>query len=117
MELLNNLFFGFSVALSLQNLLYCLIGVSVGTLITGESFKTAAELLDILGEKKRNDFVKCLTDKMLTYALGRGMDYFDRCALDQIAANLARHDYRFSRLVLEIVKSAPFQLRRGESPN
>jgi hypothetical protein len=87
-----------------------------GTLITGESFKTAAELLDILGEKKRNDFVKCLIDKMLTYALGRGMDYFDRCALDQIAANVARHDYRFSSLVLEIVKSPPFQLRRGESP-
>jgi hypothetical protein len=54
---------------------------------------------------------------MLTYALGRGMDYFDRCALDQIAANLARHDFRFSNLVLEIVKSAPFQMRRGEAPN
>jgi hypothetical protein len=51
---------------------------------------------------------------MLTYALGRGLEYYDKCALDQITRNLARKDYRFSALILEIVKSVPFQMRRGD---
>jgi hypothetical protein len=54
---------------------------------------------------------------MLTYALGRGLEYYDRCAVDQIAKGLAKHEYRFSSLVLEIVHSDPFQLRRGKGGN
>ena len=51
---------------------------------------------------------------MLTYALGRGLEYYDRCAVDRIVGALAENDYRFSTLVLEVVKSEPFQMRRGK---
>jgi hypothetical protein len=51
---------------------------------------------------------------MLTYALGRGLEYYDKCAVDQITRRLAKNRYRFSTLILEIVKGTPFQMRRGE---
>jgi hypothetical protein len=54
---------------------------------------------------------------MLTYAVGRGMESYDKCAIDQIIAALARNDYRFSSLVIEIVKSDPFQKRRSKNYN
>jgi len=86
-----------------------------GTLVTGEAFKGASDLKAILWKSKRDDFVRCLSQKMLTYALGRGLEYYDKCAVDQIAKRLAKNRYRFSTLILEIVKSAPFQMRRGEA--
>ena len=52
---------------------------------------------------------------MLTYALGRGLEYYDQCAVDKITTALANKDYKFSVLMTEIVKSAPFQMRRGDS--
>lgn len=87
---------------------------STGELLTGETFSNAPELLNILATRKRNEFIRCLADKMLTYALGRGLEYTDKCALDQITAALQRDDYRFSTLVLAIARSTPFQMRRGE---
>jgi hypothetical protein len=87
-----------------------------GQLVSGESFHGPAGLRAILLNRKKDEFVRCLSTKMLTYALGRGLEYYDRCALDQITQQLAKNHYRFSTLVLEIVKSAPFQLRRGEVP-
>jgi mono/diheme cytochrome c family protein len=87
---------------------------ATGSLVTGETFEGPIELLSILAIEKREQFVRCLADKMLTYALGRGLEYYDKCALDQITRNLARKDYRFSALILEIVKSVPFQMRRGD---
>lgn len=86
-----------------------------GTLVTGESFNGVADLKSILLKNKRDDFVRCLSEKMLTYALGRGLEYYDRCALDQITKRLARDQYRFSSLILEVVRSTPFQMRRGEA--
>jgi hypothetical protein len=50
---------------------------------------------------------------MLTYALGRGLEEYDRCAVEQIVKGLEAGRYRFSALVLGIVKSDPFQKRRG----
>jgi len=67
-----------------------------------------------LHQKKREEFVRCLSEKMLTYALGRGLEFYDKCALDQITKGLARKNYKFSALVTGIVKSVPFQQRRGE---
>jgi hypothetical protein len=52
---------------------------------------------------------------MLTYALGRGLDYYDDPEIDRIEAALERNNYRFSVLVSEIAKSTPFLLRRGKS--
>ncbi len=87
---------------------------SAGKLVSGESFNGPADLKSILLKRKRDDFVHCLTEKMLTYALGRGLEYYDKCAVDQITKRLAKNRYRFSSLILEIVKSTPFEMRRGE---
>jgi hypothetical protein len=84
-----------------------------GVLPSGQSFKGPAELKAILKGQK-DLFARCLSEKMLTYALGRGLEYYDRCAVDQIAGALAENDYRFSTLILAVVKSEPFQMRRGK---
>jgi hypothetical protein len=86
-----------------------------GQLVTGESFHGPKDLKAILLKRKKDDFVRCLSEKMLTYGLGRGLEYYDRCATEQIAKGLAKNRYRFSSLVLEIARSAPFQLRRAEA--
>ncbi|MCE9532249.1 MAG: DUF1592 domain-containing protein [Planctomycetes bacterium] len=84
-----------------------------GTLPDGKSFKGPAELKSILKDKKEL-FSRCLADKMLTYALGRGVEFYDTPTLDKIAAALEKNDYKFSTLVTEIVRSEPFRLRRGK---
>ncbi len=84
-----------------------------GTLPDGKTFNGPGELKTLLKGKKEL-FCRCLTEKMLTYALGRGLEYYDRRAVDTIDASLARNDYRFSILVTEIVRSDPFRLRRGK---
>jgi hypothetical protein len=86
-----------------------------GTLPDGQSFKGPSELKAILKGKKEL-FSRCLAEKMLTYALGRGLEYYDKAAIDRIGAALARNDYKFSILVSEIVRSDPFRLRRGKDP-
>jgi Protein of unknown function (DUF1592)/Protein of unknown function (DUF1588)/Protein of unknown function (DUF1587)/Protein of unknown function (DUF1585)/Protein of unknown function (DUF1595)/Ca-dependent carbohydrate-binding module xylan-binding/Planctomycete cytochrome C len=86
---------------------------SAGTLPGGKTFRGSSGLKDIL-KNDREAFAQCLTEKMLTYALGRGLERFDRPAVNSIARRLASADYRFSRLVLEIVNSLPFQMRRGD---
>ncbi|MCC6796944.1 MAG: DUF1592 domain-containing protein [Candidatus Hydrogenedentes bacterium] len=84
-----------------------------GTLPDGRSFSGVAELKKTLMDRK-DDFARCLTQKMLTYGLGRGLEPYDAPAIDKMVENLARNDYRFSALVYEIVRSLPFQKRRGE---
>ena len=83
-----------------------------GALPDGRSFSGPAELTQILASE-REAFAKALTSKMLTYALGRGLEPYDRRTVRMIARKLPDHDYRFSGLVLEIVNSLPFQMRRG----
>jgi cytochrome c551/c552 len=60
-------------------------------------------------------FVGTMTEKMLTYALGRGLESYDMPAVRKILRDAAAHDDRFSALVMGIVKSAPFQMRRSET--
>ena len=86
---------------------------ATGTLPDGRSFKGPRELKTIL-RADRDSFAEGLTEKLLTYALGRGLERYDRSTVKQITKQLAADDYRFSTLVLEIVKSLPFQMRRGE---
>jgi hypothetical protein len=88
-----------------------------GQLPGGERFYGAPELREMLMKQKRAQFVTCLTKKMLTYALGRGLEYYDRCALERITSALPGQAYRFSALVLDIVKSVPFQQQRSLEPN
>ena len=86
-----------------------------GTLTDGTSFSGVEQLKTMLKEKKRL-FARCLTEKMLTYALGRGVEYYDKRAVNSICNALDKNDYKFSTLVIEITKSDPFRLRRGKEP-
>ncbi|MCC6418926.1 MAG: DUF1592 domain-containing protein [Gemmataceae bacterium] len=83
-----------------------------GTLPGGQSFKGPRELVAVL-KQREGEFRRCLADKMLTYALGRGLEVYDKCALDDICTHMARDGNRFSSLVLAIVQSDPFQKRKG----
>ncbi len=87
-----------------------------GKLVSGDTFTGSAQLVQLLAEKKRRDYLHCLAEKMLTYALGRGPEYYDRPALDQIVETLDKNQDRFSGLVLAIAESFPFQMRRGDQP-
>ncbi len=86
-----------------------------GRLVSGEDFRGPDELKRILLTTRREEFLRCLASKLLTYALGRGLEYYDQCAVDEVVNALKAHDCRFSGLVLGVVNSAPFQLRRGEA--
>jgi hypothetical protein len=87
-----------------------------GALPDGRSFKGAEGLTAIL-KLEKNAFTESLTEKLLTYALGRGVERHDRPTVKKIAANVAANQYRFSSLALEIVKSLPFQRRGAEIMN
>lgn len=80
-----------------------------GKLPSGEEFKGAQDLRKILVSARSSEFLQCLTEKLLTYALGRGLEYKDQCAVDAIKAEAASHDHKFTSVILGIVKSAPFQ--------
>jgi mono/diheme cytochrome c family protein len=84
-----------------------------GTLPGGESFRTPPELIKILSGR-RDDFARVMTERMLTYALGRGLEFYDRCTVDKIVEALGKSEYRLSTLVSEIVLSRPFRMRRPE---
>ena len=86
---------------------------STGSLPGGKAFKGSAELKEIL-MGSRDTFAECLAEKVMIYALGRGLEGYDRRALKQITSNLASSDYRFSALVSGIVNSVPFQMGRGD---
>jgi hypothetical protein len=85
-----------------------------GQLTNGTKFSGPAELTDVLA-KQPQAFAGAITEKMLTYALGRGLEPYDRPTVKAIIANLRQNDYRFSSLVLGIVNSLPFQ-ERNSSP-
>ena len=86
-----------------------------GTLVTGESFKDIRELKHILVRRHSADFYHCLTEKLLTYALGRGLEEYDAEAVDRIAQRLEQDKGRFSSLLTGIIESAPFQKCRNPS--
>ncbi len=85
-----------------------------GELPDGRKFNGPEELRKIL-LTDRNAFAQCLTEKLLTYGLGRGLERYDKPTVKSIAAAVAANEYRFSSLVLEIVNSLPFQMRRGRT--
>jgi hypothetical protein len=84
-----------------------------GVLPGGEQFNGPAELRQVL-LGKADQFRRCFAEKLLTYALGRGLEYYDKCAVDEIVAATKAQQDRFSALVLAIVKSDPFQKRKGK---
>jgi mono/diheme cytochrome c family protein len=84
-----------------------------GKLPDGRTFSGPSEMKTIL-KGDRDAFALAITEKMLTYALGRGLERYDRRTVKAIAKGLAARDYRFSALVDEIVTSPPFRMRRGD---
>ncbi|WP_157606203.1 DUF1592 domain-containing protein [Schlesneria paludicola] len=84
-----------------------------GELPGGRTFQGPLELTHVL-RGKQAEFADSLTEKMLTYALGRGLEYYDRCTTAKIVESLKGRDFKFSVLVTEIAKSEPFRMRRGE---
>jgi hypothetical protein len=85
-----------------------------GTFPNGKSFATPAEMRALL-KGEIPDFARCLTEKMLTYALGRGVERYDRRTVNEITKKLAASNYQFQTLIYEIAQSLPFQSRRGEA--
>ena len=86
---------------------------SSGTLPDGRSFAGPVELKKVLMTKLR-PFARCLTEKLMTYALGRGLEYPDRCVVDRVADATLAEGGQFSRLISAIVQSDPFQKRGVE---
>ena len=86
-----------------------------GTLPDGRSFEGPQGLESIL-KAQPDAFAECLTRKLLIYALGRGLEPYDDPAVKKIVKDVAMDNYRFSSLVLGIVKSELFQKRRRENP-
>jgi hypothetical protein len=64
--------------------------------------------------KHPDQFVGTMTEKMLTYALGRGLEYYDMPVVRRVVREAARTDYRFSTLVMGVVTSTPFQMRKAQ---
>jgi hypothetical protein len=85
-----------------------------GELVTGEKFADVRELKQVLRRDRKIDVYRCLTEKMLTFALGRGLEHYDVHTVDEIVARLDREEGRMSVLIASIVESAPFQKQRIE---
>jgi hypothetical protein len=86
---------------------------TAGKLISGEAFTDVRDLKRIITHARRADFYRCLTEKLMTYALGRGLEYYDVESVDRIVADLERDDGRFSTLLMGVIDSAPFQRQRN----
>jgi len=86
-----------------------------GTLPDGTKFQGPVELRKILMNDSEQ-FCTTVTEKLLAYALGRGVEYYDEPAVREILRESAPSDYRWSTLILGVVKSRPFQMRRSREP-
>jgi len=85
---------------------------ATGSLVTGESFMSVRELKGILVKNHAHDFYTTVTEKLLTYAVGRGLDYNDVETVDQIVARIEAANGRASALIAGVIESAPFQRTR-----
>jgi len=83
-----------------------------GELPDGKKFAGPAELRTLLLDRA-DDFRRCFAEKMLTYALGRGLEHYDACAIERIVANCRAADDRFTVVIEEIVRSPAFQQRES----
>jgi len=87
---------------------------TAGQLITGEKFTNTVELAKILVTSRRKDFFRCATEKLLTYATGRGVEYYDAPTIEKIVEQLEHDGAKTRSLIYGVVESAPFQMRRGD---
>jgi hypothetical protein len=82
---------------------------AAGKLITGETFASVKELKHIIVKDHYNEFYRTVTEKLLTYALGRGLEDYDVETVDQIVDRIEKANGRASALLAGVVESAPFQ--------
>jgi hypothetical protein len=85
---------------------------ATGKLLTGQAFNGAKELRKVLVEARKNEFTKCLTENMLTYALGRGLDYPDKPFVKEIVKQVSGSGYKFQDVMMGVIQSPPFQRMR-----
>ncbi|HEY7171012.1 MAG TPA: DUF1592 domain-containing protein [Vicinamibacterales bacterium] len=92
-------------------------GAAINSTITldGQTIDSPKAFRDALVGRGQQ-FVSTVAEKMVTYALGRGVDYADAPMIRQLVRDLEQHDYRWSSLVLGVIRSAPFQMRRVPGP-
>ena len=83
-----------------------------GELPGGRKFDGPVDLVKILAEDKKREFTRCFTEKLLTYALGRGLKVSDRCAVNMVTERVQAEDLRFRALVRAIVTSEPFRYQQ-----
>ena len=88
-----------------------------GQLPDGGKFNGPSELATYLRVNMQEEFVHCMAEKMLTYALGRGLEFYDQCAVDKIVEELSKNEHRFSSLILGVVRSDPFQHQGAKRSN
>ena len=85
---------------------------AAGKLVDGTAVSGPVDLRHAL-TRRPDQFVQTLTEKLMTYGLGRSVEYYDMPAVRQIVRDAQRNNYRFSSIVMGIVKSAPFQMRKS----
>jgi hypothetical protein len=88
---------------------------TAGELATGEKIADIRDLKKVIVTHHRPEFYHLLAEKLMTYALGRGVEYYDLPALDAIVHRLEQEEGKFSALLMGVVESAPFQRRRAVS--
>jgi hypothetical protein len=85
-----------------------------GQLMTGEKFGNARELSQILATARKEDFHRALAEKLMTYAVGRGIEYYDAPTIDTIVADADQNGGTLRQILYGVIESAPFQKRRGD---
>jgi hypothetical protein len=85
---------------------------ATGELPDGTKFTGAVGLQHALENAFREQFLQCFTEKLLIYALGRGLEYYDLCTVDAIIREASQSDFRVSSFILGVAESVPFRQRR-----
>ena len=80
-----------------------------GVFPDGTEFNGIEDLRRRLAGPHKDQFIRCLAEKLLIYAIGRGTEYYDKCAIDEIVSKCQQHDDRFAYLIAAIIQSDPFQ--------
>ncbi len=87
---------------------------TAGQLMTGEKFSNAKELSQVLATSRKEDFHRAVSEKLMTFAVGRGIEYFDAPTIDKIVADAEANGGTLRHILYGVVESAPFQKRRGD---
>lgn len=87
---------------------------TAGKLVTGETFSDVAVLKEILSKSRKDDLYRTVSEKLLTFAIGRGVEYYDSVTIQQLVLHLKENQGNLTELIHAITTSAPFQKRRGD---